>query len=70
MVLIYISLSIGLPPWVFKAFEKAFLWTGTEVVQGGKCDVAWARVQCPLELGGLGILNLRLFGMALRMWWL
>jgi hypothetical protein len=34
-ILVYISISIGLPPWVLKALVKimkAFLWTGTKDV--------------------------------------
>jgi hypothetical protein len=46
---------------------KGFLWTGTEVVQGGKCCVAWSRVQRPLELGILGVMDLQLFRRALHM---
>lgn len=40
---IYISISMKLPPWTLKALEKimkAFLWDGTDVVNGGKCLVA------------------------------
>jgi hypothetical protein len=36
---IYISICLGLPGWVHKAITKiikAFLWTGTNVVQSGK----------------------------------
>jgi hypothetical protein len=69
---IYTAISTELPPWL-KAFRKimtAFLWTGTEVVHGGKCLVAWDQVQRPLPLGGLGVLDLRLMGMALRLRWL
>jgi hypothetical protein len=32
--------------------------------------VAWAKVQRPLELGGLGVLNLKMFGLALCTRWL
>lgn len=49
---------------------KAFLWSGTDVVSGGKCAVAWPLVQPPLHLGGLGVLDLCLFGDALRLRWL
>jgi hypothetical protein len=49
---------------------KAFLWTGTNVVQGVKCLVAWCRVQRPLQLKGLGVMDLTLFGRTLRMRWL
>jgi hypothetical protein len=44
-----------------------FLWTGTEVVHGGKCLVAWKRVHHPLHLGGLGIMDFNLLGRALRL---
>jgi hypothetical protein len=48
----------------------AFLWTGTEMVDGGKCLVTWTRVQCPLQLGGLGVLDLKLMGCAVCLCWL
>jgi hypothetical protein len=70
---IYLSIAMEIPPWVQKALEKifkAFLWAGSDVVHGGKCLVAWGNVQRPLELGGFGIKNLRLFGSALRPRWL
>jgi hypothetical protein len=70
---VYTSISLGLPPWLLKALRKlmtAFLWTGTDVVQGGKCLVAWKRVQRPLHLGGLGVLDINLLGTALRARWL
>lgn len=69
----HILICIKLPLWVFKALEKilkAFLWSGTEVVNGGRCLVAWTSVQRPLKLGGLGVLDLKLFGQALRLRWL
>ncbi|GJN18730.1 hypothetical protein PR202_gb05924 [Eleusine coracana subsp. coracana] len=49
---------------------RAFLWQGTDDVQSGKCLVAWSAVQRPLELGGLGVPNITLFGKALRLQWL
>jgi hypothetical protein len=42
-MVVYISICMGLPPWVIKALEKimkAFLWTGFDIVQGGKCLLA------------------------------
>jgi hypothetical protein len=56
-----------------KAFEKiakAFLWPGSDVVQAEKCLVAWGRVQRPLHLGGLGILDLQRMGTTLHLQWL
>jgi hypothetical protein len=70
---VYISICMGLPPWVIKALEKIFkalLWTGTEVVQGSKCLLAWKKVQWLRHLGGLGVLYLKLFGSALCLRWL
>jgi hypothetical protein len=60
-------------PLVIKVLEKifkAFLWTGIDVVDGGKCLVAWGWVQQPMHLGGLGVLDLQLMGIAMRVRWL
>jgi hypothetical protein len=69
----FTAISLELPHWVIKTLVKimrAFLWCGTDEVQGGKCLVAWHQVQRPLCLGGLGIVDLKRFGMALRLRWL
>jgi hypothetical protein len=70
---VHTALSLELPAWVRKAMVKimhSFLWTGTDTVQGGKSFVACSMVQRPLHLGGLGIPDLRVMGMALRLRWL
>jgi hypothetical protein len=70
---IHTSIGVGLQPWLIKALEKimkAFLWMGTEEVKAGKCVVAWCHVKRLLALGGLGITDLRLQGMALKIRWL
>jgi hypothetical protein len=36
---------------------------------GGQCLVAWKEICKPLEFGGLGVKNLRLQGLALRVRW-
>jgi hypothetical protein len=67
------SIRLGLSAWVHKALTKiikAFLCSGSDVVQAGKCLVAWDRVQCPIHLGGLGVLDMKRMGMALRLRWL
>jgi hypothetical protein len=67
------AICLELPYWVQKTMikiMKSFLWTGTDTVQGGKCLVAWSRVQRPRQLGGLGVLDPPLFGRALQMRWL
>jgi hypothetical protein len=70
---LYTVIGLGLPPWVQKALVKimkAFLWRGTDTVQAGKCLVAWPYVQSPLEMGGLGVLDLSTFDMALHLRWM
>jgi hypothetical protein len=67
---IYIAINLELRLWLYKALQKimmAFLWSRTEVVHNGKCLVVWDQVQRPLPLGGLGILDLWLMGVALRL---
>jgi hypothetical protein len=70
---LYTAFNIKLPSWLLKAMHKlikGFLWSGMEVVQQGKCLVSWDKVQRPLELGGLGFLDLEWMGRALRSHWL
>jgi hypothetical protein len=70
---IHTCFVLDMPPWFVKALYKifkAFLWSGTDVVQGGTCVMAWVRVQRLLALGGLGILDSQRLGIALRTHWL
>lgn len=70
---VHIVICIRLPAWVIKALEKimkAFLWTGTEVLNAGKCLIAWAQVQRPKDFGVLGVRNLKLSSQSLRLRWL
>jgi hypothetical protein len=48
---------------------RGFFWAGKERANGGQCLVAWDQVCKPTEFGGLGIKNLRVHGLALRMRW-
>lgn len=62
-----------MPMWVRRQIDKirrAWLWKGQEFCHGGHCKVAWGRICRPRELGGLGILDLQRFGVALRLRWL
>ncbi|KAM0866544.1 hypothetical protein ACQ4PT_042574 [Festuca glaucescens] len=57
------------PDWLLEEVQRwmrAFLWAGKKQVSGGQCLVAWDRVCMPLCYGGLGIINLKLQGLALR----
>ncbi|GJN40171.1 hypothetical protein PR202_gb29350 [Eleusine coracana subsp. coracana] len=69
---IYILIVIKVSKWFIKAVNKirqAFVSKGREKVNGGSCLVAWEKVQRPLDLGGLGILNLELMSWSLQLWW-
>ena len=60
------------PGWVFEELDKwmrAFFWAGKDQVSGGNCMVAWNAVCKPTCFGGLGIKNLKLQGLALRVRW-
>lgn len=46
------------------------MWTGREEANGGACLVAWEKIQRPLDLGGLGILNLEVMSWSLQIRWL
>jgi hypothetical protein len=62
-----------LKKWEFKKLDKlrrGFLWKGPDEAKGGHCLVRWSKVQRPKQLGGLGILDLEIFGRALRLRWL
>lgn len=57
----------GLPPWARKEIDavcRRFLWAGKEGDARGKCMVAWSICSRPKELGGLGITDLKLTGLA------
>lgn len=60
------------PNWVFEEIEKwmrSFFWAGKDKVNGGQCLVAWSAVCKPTWLGGLGLRNLQMQGLALRVMW-
>ncbi|CAO2194169.1 unnamed protein product [Urochloa humidicola] len=70
---IYLTMCDQLPPWVIKeldAIRRNFLWTGTDKAVRGKNAVAWLTVCRPKELGGLGVIDLKLSGIALSTRWL
>jgi hypothetical protein len=60
------------PVWLLEEINKwirAFFWAAKENVNGGQCLIAWQRVCQPVCYGGLGIKNLHLQGLALRVRW-
>jgi hypothetical protein len=48
---------------------RAFFWVGMKQVSGGQRLVAWESICRPLCHGGLGIKNLHLQSLALRVRW-
>jgi hypothetical protein len=63
---------LELPDWALKILYKrcrGFIWKGQQEVNGGHCLLSWSKVCMPVQYGGLGVLNLRYFGCALRCRW-
>ena len=64
--------ALKIPKKILKEMEKSrrrFLWAQDDELSGGKCKVSWDKVCCPLDHGGLGLLDLLKFNRALRMRW-
>jgi hypothetical protein len=64
-MLIYIAMALDLPQLACKAIDKIYrnyFWRGHKEVRGGHYLVALDTVCHPIELGGLGISNLRNLG--------
>lgn len=60
------------PAWVLEdmnSWMRAFFWAGKNQVNGGQCLVAWSSICRPLGYGGLGVKNLSLQALALRVRW-
>ncbi|GJM99225.1 hypothetical protein PR202_ga16307 [Eleusine coracana subsp. coracana] len=67
---IHLLLALSIPKWIIKVINKArrgFLWRGRKEDNDRSCLVAWEKVQCPLDIGELGILNLEIMGWSLQM---
>ena len=57
----YVMSALPLPPGVVKQVDKrrrGFLWTGEGDANGSSCLVAWDKVRCSKDQGGLGIKDL------------
>ena len=69
---VHLSIAVCLSPWAVDRIDKlcrSFIWSGSSTVAAGRCRVAWGVVCRPRELGGLGVIDLHRFGMALRLRW-
>ncbi|KAE8771962.1 Serine/threonine-protein kinase SMG1 [Hordeum vulgare] len=65
--------AIILNAHIFKLVNRVirnFLWHRRKDSTAGHCAVNWRRVCMPLELGGLGVRDLRRTGISLRTRWL
>jgi hypothetical protein len=63
---------MDVPAWVFEEIDqwmRAFFWAGKEKTNGGQCLVAWSTVCKPTCFGGLGVRNLKLQALALKVRW-
>ncbi|KAM0872012.1 hypothetical protein ACQ4PT_039010 [Festuca glaucescens] len=60
------------PAWLIQEVEKrlrGFFWAASERANGGQCLVAWDQLCKPCDYGGLGIKDLKLQSLALRVRW-
>ncbi|KAM0878677.1 hypothetical protein ACQ4PT_034721 [Festuca glaucescens] len=60
------------PAWLLEEINKwtrGFFWVGKEAVNGGQCLIPWQQICKPICYGGLGVKNLKLQGLALRVRW-
>lgn len=63
----------ALKKWAIKKIDRIrrnFFWKGEEEANGGQCMVNWRKVKRPKKHDGLGVLDLSIFGRALRLRWL
>ncbi|KAJ1254358.1 hypothetical protein BS78_K077700 [Paspalum vaginatum] len=70
---IFAMMANKLPTWVKKDIDsicRKFFWAGSDSSVRGKCLVTWPVVSKPTEFGGLGVLDLKLFNVALQTRWL
>jgi hypothetical protein len=69
---VHISICCCLSTWAIEEIDRrrrAFLWSSSQSVSGGRCRLAWPIVCAPKEHGGLGIPDLCILGYALRLRW-
>jgi hypothetical protein len=69
---LHVLMVSGAPTWALEEMNKSirgFFWAAKDRANAGQCLVTWDQVCRPKEVGGLGIKNLRLRSLALRVRW-
>jgi hypothetical protein len=70
--LLHLMLIADAPAWLLEEVNKwmmAFFWVAKDKVNGGQCLVAWDNICKHVCFGGLGVKNLKIQGLALRVRW-
>ncbi|WVZ88110.1 hypothetical protein U9M48_034662 [Paspalum notatum var. saurae] len=70
---VFAMMANRLPAWVKEEIDaicRKFFWAGSDGSVRGKCLVSWPFITRPTELGGLGVLDLKLASIALQTRWL
>ena len=70
---VHTLLALAINPTALKQINRllrCFLWHGRKAASSGHCLVNWRRVCHPIALGGLGLPDFHLAGVALRTRWL
>jgi hypothetical protein len=69
---VHVIIVVQVAPGIIKEINRvmrSFIWTGTHLASGGQCRVAWSAVTSPVELGGLGVVDLTTLGYTLCLQW-
>lgn len=72
-MVIHLAIVLDLAGWFVKEVDQArcsFIWTGTDRAHGGKCLISRRKLLIPKRNGGLGLKDLKIMGLALRLRWM